>query len=130
MTSSSPLAAEVASVCATPVEEVALKLEAHARDEIGITDTAKARPIQAALASAGTFTIGAALPLLTAWLVPQPRLIMTVAGLSIVFLAVLGGIAARAGGAPVLRASMRVGFWGALAMALTAGVGRLFGVVA
>lgn len=105
-------------------------LEAHARDEIGITEGAKARPIQAALASAGTFTIGAALPLLTAWLVPLPRLISTVAGLSIVFLAVLGGIAARAGGAPVLRASMRVAFWGALAMALTAGVGRLFGVIA
>ena len=105
-------------------------LEAHARDEIGITEGAKARPIQAALASAGTFTVGAALPLLTAWLVPQSRLIMAVAGLSIFFLAVLGGVAARAGGAPVLRASIRVGFWGALAMALTAGVGRLFGVVA
>lgn len=105
-------------------------LEAHARDEIGITEGAKARPIQAALASAGTFTVGAALPLLTAWLVPQSRLIMAVAGLSILFLAVLGGVAARAGGAPVLRASIRVGFWGALAMALTAGVGRLFGVVA
>ena len=105
-------------------------LEAHARDEIGITEGAKARPIQAALDSAGTFTVGAALPLLTAWLVPQSRLIMAVAGLSILFLAVLGGVAARAGGAPVLRASIRVGFWGALAMALTAGVGRLFGVVA
>ena len=105
-------------------------LEAHARDEIGITEGAKARPIQAALASAGTFTIGAALPLLTAWIVPLTLVIPAVAALSIVFLAVLGGVAARAGGAPVLRASARVTFWGALAMALTAGVGRLFGVVA
>jgi VIT1/CCC1 family predicted Fe2+/Mn2+ transporter len=105
-------------------------LETHAREEIGITEGAKARPIQAALASAGTFTIGAALPLLTAWLAPLSDLIVAVASLSIVFLAVLGAVAARAGGAPVLRASMRVSFWGALAMALTAGVGRLFGVVA
>ena len=105
-------------------------LEAHARDEIGIMEGAKARPIQAALASAGTFTIGAVLPLLIAWITPLPHLIMTVALLSIVFLAVLGGVAAYAGGAPVLRAAIRVSFWGALAMALTAGVGRLFGVVA
>ena len=105
-------------------------LETHARDEIGITEGAKARPIQAALASAGTFTLGAALPLLTAWVISLPHLIAAVAFLSIVFLAVLGGVAARAGGAPVLRASVRVSFWGALAMALTAGVGRLFGVVA
>lgn len=105
-------------------------LQAHARDEIGITEGGRARPIQAALASAGTFTIGAALPLGTAWLMPMQHLIAGVAVLSIVFLAALGAIAARAGGAPVLRASMRVCFWGALAMALTAGVGRLFGVVA
>jgi len=105
-------------------------LETHARDEIGITEGAKARPIQAALASAGTFTIGAALPLLIAWATPQSHLIGAVAILSIVFLAILGGIAARAGGAPVLRASIRVSFWGALAMTLTAAVGRLFGVVA
>ena len=105
-------------------------LESHARDEIGITETAKARPIQAALASAGTFTIGAGLPLFAAWLAPHSHLIATVAFLSIVFLALLGGVAARAGGAPVITASVRVTFWGALAMLLTAGVGRLFGVVA
>lgn len=105
-------------------------LETHARDEIGITEGARARPIQAALASLATFTLGAALPLLTAWAVPRSQLIAVVAMLSIVFLAILGGIAARAGGAPVLRASIRVSFWGALAMGLTAGVGRLFGVVA
>ena len=105
-------------------------LETHARDEIGITEGVKARPVQAALASAGTFTLGAALPLVTAWIVPLPRLIAAVFLLSILFLALLGGIAARAGGAPVLRASLRVCFWGILAMALTAAVGRLFGVVA
>jgi VIT1/CCC1 family predicted Fe2+/Mn2+ transporter len=105
-------------------------LDAHARDEIGIIDTAKARPIQAALASAGTFTIGAALPLLIALLAPLEHLIFSVAAFSISFLAVLGGIAARAGGAPVVKAAARVTFWGALAMALTAGVGSLFGVVA
>lgn len=105
-------------------------LGAHARDEIGISDNARARPVQAALSSAATFTIGAALPLVTAALVPVGRLIPVVAASSLVFLAVLGGIAARAGGAPMLRASVRVTFWGALAMALTAAVGRLFGVVA
>lgn len=105
-------------------------LGAHARDEIGITEGGKARPIQAALSSAVTFTTGAVLPLLVAWLVPLSQLITLVALLSLVFLAVLGGIAARAGGAPILRASVRVTFWGALAMALTAGVGHLFGVIA
>lgn len=105
-------------------------LGAHARDEIGITEGGKARPVQAALSSAATFTIGALLPLLVAWLAPLPQLIILVASFSLVFLAVLGGIAARAGGAPILRASIRVTFWGALAMALTAGVGHLFGVVA
>ncbi|MGE0622441.1 MAG: VIT family protein [Pseudomonadales bacterium] len=104
-------------------------LGAHARDEIGIVEITRARPIQAAFASAGTFTVGALLPLLAAWLAPMPQLIATVAMLSIVFLAVLGGIAARAGGARVLKAAARVTFWGALAMALTAAVGRLFGVV-
>jgi len=103
-------------------------LGAHARDEIGITEGGKARPIQAALSSASTFTIGAALPLLVAWLVPLASLIVAVAMFSLVFLSVMGGIAARAGGAPILRASVRVTFWGALAMLLTAGVGHLFGV--
>jgi VIT1/CCC1 family predicted Fe2+/Mn2+ transporter len=105
-------------------------LGAHARDEIGITEGGKARPIQAALSSAATFTAGALLPLSVAWLVPLSDVITLVALLSLVFLALLGSIAARAGGAPMLRASARVTFWGALAMALTAVVGRLFGVVA
>jgi VIT1/CCC1 family predicted Fe2+/Mn2+ transporter len=105
-------------------------LGAHARDEIGITESGKARPVQAAFSSAATFTTGALLPLLVAWLAPLSQLIILVASLSLVFLAVLGGIAARAGGAPILQASVRVTFWGALAMALTAGVGHLFGVVA
>lgn len=105
-------------------------LGAHARDEIGITEGGKARPVQAAMSSAATFTAGALLPLLVAWLAPQAHLIILVATLSLVFLAVLGGIAARAGGAPILQASIRVTFWGALAMALTAGVGHLFGVIA
>jgi len=103
-------------------------LEAHARDEIGITERAKAQPVQAAFSSAATFTIGAALPLVTAWLVPHKAIIISVAALSLVFLGVLGGVAARAGGASISRAASRVVFWGALAMALTAGVGRLFGV--
>jgi len=105
-------------------------LGAHARDEIGISDHAKARPVQAAFSSAGTFTVGAALPLLTAWLVPLAHLIPWVAALSLVFLAVLGGVAAQAGGAPLTRGAIRVTFWGALAMALTAAAGRFFGVVA
>ena len=103
-------------------------LEAHARDEIGITERAKARPVQAAFSSAATFTLGAALPLITAWLVPLQSIIAMVAALSLVFLGMLGGIAAWAGGAPIVKASSRVIFWGALAMALTAGVGKLFGV--
>lgn len=105
-------------------------LSAHARDDIGITESGRARPVQAALASLATFALGAALPLLTAWWVPRGLLIILVALLSLVFLAALGGIAARAGGAPVARAALRVTFWGALAMALTAGIGRLFGIVA
>lgn len=104
-------------------------LKAHARDEIGITESRKACPIQATLSSAATFTIGALLPLSVAWLVPQSQIIPLVAFLSLLFLALLGGIAAYAGGAPIIRASFRVSFWGALAMALTAGVGRLFDVV-
>ena len=105
-------------------------LGAHARDELGIIETVRARPVQAAFSSAGTFTIGAALPLLTAWLVPVTQLIPVVALLSLIFLAILGGLAARAGGAPIATGAVRVTFWGALAMALTAAVGRLFGVVA
>lgn len=105
-------------------------LGAHARDEIGITDTMKARPIQAAISSAATFTVGALLPLVTAWLVPGDWLVTMVALFSLVFLAILGGIAAHAGGAPVIKAASRVTFWGALAMALTAGVGLVFGISA
>lgn len=100
-------------------------LGAHARDELGITDALAARPVQAAFASAGTFAVGAALPLLIAWL-SQPSAVMpAVSGSSLVFLALLGGLAARTGGAPVISAAWRVTFWGALAMALTAGVGAL-----
>ncbi|MBC8212684.1 MAG: VIT family protein [Gammaproteobacteria bacterium] len=104
-------------------------LGAHARDEIGISEIVSAQPVQAALYSSATFTIGAALPLLTAWLVPLAQLIPLVSILSLLFLALLGAIAAQAGGAPLLRGALRVTFWGALAMALTAVVGRLFGVV-
>ena len=104
-------------------------LGAHARDEIGISHIVSARPIQAALSSAGTFTIGAALPLVVAWGSPAAQLIPVVAASSLLFLALLGGLAARAGGASIVIGAIRVTFWGALAMALTAGVGRLFGVV-
>lgn len=104
-------------------------LGAHARDEIGISHVVSARPIQAALSSAGTFTIGAALPLAVAWGSPAAQLIPVVAASSLLFLALLGGLAARAGGASIVIGAIRVTFWGALAMALTAGVGRLFGIV-
>ena len=105
-------------------------LEAHARDELGITETLRARPLQAALASAGSFAVGAGVPLLVTAMVPEPGLIPLVAGTSLVFLALLGGLAARAGGAPMAMGAIRVTFWGALAMAVTAGVGSLFGTVA
>jgi VIT1/CCC1 family predicted Fe2+/Mn2+ transporter len=105
-------------------------LGAHARDEIGISEVVSARPVQAAFSSAGTFIAGAILPLVVAWALPGPRLIPAVAVSSLVFLAFLGGLAARTGGAAVTAGAIRVTFWGALAMALTAGVGRLFGVVA
>ncbi len=104
-------------------------LTAHARDELGISDISAARPVQAALASAGTFAVGAVIPLLTVLAVPKPMLIPVVVGTSILLLALLGGFGARAGGAPVSKAALRVMFWGALAMALTAGVGALFGAV-
>ena len=103
---------------------------AHARDELGISETFRARPIQAALASAASFAVGAAMPLLVAVLAPSARLIPLVSGTSLLFLALLGGLAARVGGASVLKGAIRVTFWGALAMALTAGVGSLFGTVA
>src|SRR5579863_7330335 len=103
---------------------------AHARDELGISENFRARPIQAALASAGSFAVGAALPLLVTALAPEPVLLPLVSGTSLVFLTLLGGLAARAGGAGVTVGAIRVTFWGALAMAVTAGVGALFGTVA
>jgi VIT1/CCC1 family predicted Fe2+/Mn2+ transporter len=101
-------------------------LGAHARDELGISDTLSARPVQAAFASAATFTVGAALPLLLVLVVPTSKLVWVVSGSSLFFLASLGALAASAGGAPVWKSVARVTFWGALAMALTAGVGALF----
>lgn len=105
-------------------------LGAHARDEIGISEIQSARPFQAAWSSAAAFTVGAVLPLSVAWVLPGSPQIPVVALASLVFLASLGAVAARAGGAPIIRGAMRVTFWGVLAMALTAAVGRLFGVVA
>jgi VIT1/CCC1 family predicted Fe2+/Mn2+ transporter len=104
-------------------------LAAHARDELGISDTLAARPIQAAFASAGSFAAGAALPLLAVVLSPEARIIPIVGGTSLVFLALLGTLAARAGGADATVAAVRVTFWGGLAMAVTAGVGAVFGTV-
>ena len=101
-------------------------LTAHARDELGITEAQAARPVQAALASAVSFSVGAALPLVLAVIVPERRIEAAVSLTSLLFLATLGGIAARAGGARIGRAAMRVTFWGAFAMALTAVVGKLF----
>ncbi len=103
---------------------------AHARDEVGITETLSARPLQAALASSASFAAGAALPLAITALAPAAWLIPAVGGTSLVFLAVLGALAASAGGANLAVGAARVTFWGALAMALTAGVGALFGTVA
>ena len=105
-------------------------LGAHARDELGISATLSARPMQAGLTSAASFAVGAAMPLLAVALVPGSNLIPVVAGTSLVFLAILGGLAARVGGASVRVGAMRVTFWGALAMGLTAAVGTLFGTVA
>ena len=101
----------------------------HARDELGITDLLAAKPASAALASAAMFAAGAALPLTVAWLAPAKGLSATVAVTSLLFLAVLGAISARVGGAPLGKAVGRVVFWGALAMAATYGIGKLFGVV-
>jgi VIT1/CCC1 family predicted Fe2+/Mn2+ transporter len=103
-------------------------LGAHARDELGIDDRMVARPVQAAITSAITFSAGAALPLLTALIAPPEFLAALVAGTSLLFLVTLGVLAAKVGAAPLVRAAVRVGFWGALAMAVTAGIGRLFGM--
>ena len=104
-------------------------LGARARDELGITETLSARPIQAALASAASFAVGAVLPLAVTALAPERLLIPWVSGMSLAFLALLGAVAARVGGARVLIGAWRVTFWGALAMAITAGVGALCGAV-
>ncbi len=103
-------------------------LAAHARDELGVTDAAAARPVQAALASAASFSVGAVLPLAVALLSPSNMLIWTVSAASLAFLAVLGALGAWTGGARMGRATLRVVFWGVLALAVTAGVGKLFGV--
>jgi len=105
-------------------------LGAHARDELGLSELHSARPIQAALASAVTFAVGAAMPLAVVVMSPVSSMIPFVAGGSLVFLAVLGGIAARVGGANAAVGAVRVTFWGALAMGLTAAIGALFGTIA
>ncbi|MGV9006879.1 MAG: VIT1/CCC1 transporter family protein [Brevundimonas sp.] len=104
-------------------------LGAHARDELGISEHTSARPIQAALTSAATFAVGAVLPLAVVLVAPVSLLVVLVSGSAIIGLALLGGLGARAGGAGVLRAVMRVTFWGAFAMGLTAGIGHIFGAV-
>jgi VIT1/CCC1 family predicted Fe2+/Mn2+ transporter len=104
-------------------------LGAHARDELGISEITTARPIQAALTSAASFSVGAAMPLLATLVSPAGYLGLIVSAASLIFLAFLGAVGARAGGANVLRATARVTFWGATAMALTAGIGALFGTV-
>lgn len=102
-------------------------LGAHARDELGITEVMSARPLQAALTSAATFAVGAALPLLAVLFVPAPLIVHSVAGISLLALLILGGLAAKVGGAPVLPGALRVGFWGAAAMSLTYAAGHIFG---
>lgn len=123
------VAPEIAEVVATQLMAHDA-LGTHAREELGISHTSTARPLQAALTSALTFSIGAALPLLVVLLVPTVALVWAVAGSGLLFLAILGALAAGAGGAPVLAATLRVSLWGALAMAVTAGIGALFGVTA
>lgn len=112
-------------------EQLSVKdvLAAHARDELGVNNFTEARPVQAALASAGTFVVGAALPLLVALISPSSILIPLVVGSTLVFLAGMGALAAQVGGANKFKGAMRVIFWGALAMLITAGIGALFGTV-
>jgi VIT1/CCC1 family predicted Fe2+/Mn2+ transporter len=105
-------------------------LTAHARDELGISEITTARPVQAAMASAAMFSVGAAMPLLMVIVSPGNALVLIVSAASLAFLAVLGAVGAKAGGANILRATIRVTFWGAFALALTAGIGKLFGTVA
>jgi vacuolar iron transporter family protein len=105
-------------------------LGAHARDELGITETLRARPIQAALSSAGSFVAGAVIPLVTAWLAPATMIVEVTYATALAVLVILGGTAAYAGGASVTKGALRVAFWGTLAMGITAGVGTLFGAAA
>ena len=105
-------------------------LGAHLRDELGVSGAVSARPVQAGMTSAASFAVGAALPLLTSLVAPAQHVVLVVASTSLVFLSALGALSARTGGAPVLKASMRVAFWGALAMGITAAVGRIFGAAA
>lgn len=102
-------------------------LAAHAHDELGLTEATAARPLQAALASAVSFAVGAALPVIVAYVTPMPWLSRLVTASALVLLTVLGAIAARVGGAPMVRGALRVAFWGAIAMAASAGVGKIFG---
>lgn len=104
-------------------------LGAHAHDELGISEVTAARPVQAALTSAATFAVGAAMPLAMVLLMPRAALVVGVSVASLLFLALLGAVGARVGGANVMKATLRVTFWGALAMALTAGIGAMFGTV-
>lgn len=104
-------------------------LGAHARDELGISEITTARPVQAALTSAATFAIGAAMPLAMVLIAPVDKLVLVVTIASLGFLALLGAVGAKAGGADIVKATARVTFWGALAMAATAGIGKLFGAV-
>jgi len=122
----------VAPELATKVAEQLMAkdaLAAHARDELGISEITTARPVQAAVTSAASFSVGAAMPLLMVVVSPAALLVPIVSGASLGFLALLGAIGAKAGGANVLRATARVTFWGAFAMALTAGIGKLIGTV-
>jgi len=118
-----------AATAATVAAQLMAKdaLGAHARDELDITLGTRARPVQAAFASAASFTAGAALPLLTVFIVPPAVLVWAVAGGSLLFLALLGAVGAKTGGAIVWRGMVRVTFWGAFAMAATAAIGRLIG---
>jgi vacuolar iron transporter family protein len=104
-------------------------LGAHARDELGISEISTARPVQAALTSAAAFAVGASMPLLMVLISPSDKLVAIVSVASLGFLALLGTVGAKAGGADIVKATARVTFWGALAMALTAGIGKLFGTV-
>jgi VIT1/CCC1 family predicted Fe2+/Mn2+ transporter len=102
-------------------------LEAHTRDELGISDVTAARPVEAALTSAASFAVGASVPFLTALATPRSDVVVAIAVVSLISLAALGAIGAKAGGAAMAKAAIRVAFWGALAMAVTAGIGMLFG---